>query len=470
MSDFLTYYDVLEVPRSATPEEIKAAFRKLSLQYHPDHNEKATDRIKQLAGKKFSELLGAYTILKDTDLRTQYDSKLKEREERERQAKQPPRAHASSTASPPRQKQTHSQTHSSPPSPPPSGFATYQPSGTRSASAKKRKTTKWVGIILVLVAIGFGWNILASIFANNVTTLTQDLSQGMRGGEVSDLQRQLTAASVYTGPITGYFGDATEEAVKRYQRTHGINPTGFVGPATRASLNGTAVATTYEVRNVQSPSPAPTTSTSGAKKAPIAPAPKPGVDPIIVRDQFGHAVANAHIWLVDSEARKYPSGGWYVYWETDENGRREFEYSPGGRKGDIPDGHYTIHIEKQNYTTVEFPIESTTDEARKYSSFFPNTFILPKQGIIAAVVVDTDGKPITNGRFTLVDSQGKTMASGEAIQTGRIETKSVPDGQYMLHVGDSYWGEGFNYNPVEQNITMSGGIDVFLGRITLTKK
>lgn len=320
---------------------------------------------------------------------------------------------------------------------------------------------------------------LASIFANNVTTLTQDLSQGMQGGEVSELQRRLAAAGVYSENVTGYFGDATEAAVKKYQAAYGIEPTGFVGPATRAALNAGATdsppleksSTSFKVSSqstavASNPSPMP--DTGGVKKTQPVPVPKPGADPIIVRDQFGHAVARAHVWFVDAEARQYPSG-WYGYWETDDNGSIQFEYAPKGT-GAIQDGFYTVHIEKQNYTTVEFPIESTTDEAQKYSSFLPNTFTLPKQGVIAAVVVDADGKPITNGRFTLVDSQGETMATGEAIQTGRIETKPVPDGQYMLHVGDSYWGEGFNYNPVEQNVTMSGGIDVFLGRITLPKK
>ncbi|MBP7741406.1 MAG: peptidoglycan-binding protein [Candidatus Pacebacteria bacterium] len=67
-------------------------------------------------------------------------------------------------------------------------------------------------------------------FATNLTV-------GSRGDDVTALQEQLTQEGVYTGPITGYFGPLTREAVKVYQAKHGIITTGFVGPLTRAALN-----------------------------------------------------------------------------------------------------------------------------------------------------------------------------------------------------------------------------------------
>ncbi len=61
------YYEVLGVPKTATDEEIKRAFRKLAKQYHPDVNKEAD------AEAKFKEIGEAYAILSDPDKRRQYD-------------------------------------------------------------------------------------------------------------------------------------------------------------------------------------------------------------------------------------------------------------------------------------------------------------------------------------------------------------------------------------------------------------
>ena len=60
---------------------------------------------------------------------------------------------------------------------------------------------------------------------------------GDRGTEVTELQKRLKKEGVFTGDVTGFFGAATLEAVKKYQTQHGLNPIGTVGPSTRATLN-----------------------------------------------------------------------------------------------------------------------------------------------------------------------------------------------------------------------------------------
>ena len=61
------YYEVLEVAKDVGEEEIKKAFRKKALEYHPDKNKSAD------AGEKFKEINEAYQILHDPEKRARYD-------------------------------------------------------------------------------------------------------------------------------------------------------------------------------------------------------------------------------------------------------------------------------------------------------------------------------------------------------------------------------------------------------------
>ena len=68
-------------------------------------------------------------------------------------------------------------------------------------------------------------------------TFTQDMYRGVQGSEVIALQRALNAEGLFAGEATGNFYDVTREAVMAFQIRYGINPTGYVGPATREKLN-----------------------------------------------------------------------------------------------------------------------------------------------------------------------------------------------------------------------------------------
>jgi len=67
VSEKRDYYEVLDVERGASQDDIKRAFRKLAFKYHPDRNKEPD------AEDKFKEISEAYAVLSDEQKRQQYD-------------------------------------------------------------------------------------------------------------------------------------------------------------------------------------------------------------------------------------------------------------------------------------------------------------------------------------------------------------------------------------------------------------
>ena len=67
------YYKILGLDRNATEEDVKKAFRKLAVQYHPDKQQGKSDAEKKAAEEKMKEVNEAYQVLSDKEKRQQYD-------------------------------------------------------------------------------------------------------------------------------------------------------------------------------------------------------------------------------------------------------------------------------------------------------------------------------------------------------------------------------------------------------------
>lgn len=76
----VNYYDILEIVRTATDAEIKKAYRKLALKWHPDKNSNSVE-----ATNRFKKISEAYQVLSDEKQRKLYDQKLN-REARQKSA------------------------------------------------------------------------------------------------------------------------------------------------------------------------------------------------------------------------------------------------------------------------------------------------------------------------------------------------------------------------------------------------
>lgn len=67
------YYSILGVDRNATDDEIKKAFRKLSMQWHPDRHANDSEADKKAAEEKFKDIAEAYGVLSDKEKRDKFD-------------------------------------------------------------------------------------------------------------------------------------------------------------------------------------------------------------------------------------------------------------------------------------------------------------------------------------------------------------------------------------------------------------
>ena len=126
--------------------------------------------------------------------------------------------------------------------------------GTTTVQANMNATTSSTTIAFPKLGIVIGGTPRAPIGGEVLGTTTAPIStpmamevrfksylrHGSRGMEVMELQRYLLSSGLYTGPVTGYFGNLTSGAVKKFQKMYNIEQVGFVGPKTRAELNNRA--------------------------------------------------------------------------------------------------------------------------------------------------------------------------------------------------------------------------------------
>ncbi|MGH8649231.1 MAG: J domain-containing protein, partial [Burkholderiales bacterium] len=85
-----TYYELLGVSSTASPGEIRTAFRRQIARYHPDKTQHLGVEFQNMAAGRSAELTLAYKILTDETLRADYDASVRSELARPRHAPTPP--------------------------------------------------------------------------------------------------------------------------------------------------------------------------------------------------------------------------------------------------------------------------------------------------------------------------------------------------------------------------------------------
>lgn len=101
-----------------------------------------------------------------------------------------------------------------------------------------------------------------SHFQERLYAQTEILRRGDRGEAVEELQGLLKAIGVFNGNISGFYDEATEAAVRRFQRDRGLIEDGIAGVQTRAAISAVA-------RSQTRPSPPQNVSPSSSPTLPV---------------------------------------------------------------------------------------------------------------------------------------------------------------------------------------------------------
>ena len=100
----LSHYAVLEVTEAASAEQIKAAYRRLAREYHPDSlpPDVRDRRIAKDAEERFKQIQAAYDVLSDPERRRRYNASRRPDGDRERESARPSSTSTANASSRPR--------------------------------------------------------------------------------------------------------------------------------------------------------------------------------------------------------------------------------------------------------------------------------------------------------------------------------------------------------------------------------
>lgn len=214
------YYEILEIPREASVEEIKAAYRKLISQYHPDKMANQPKKIRKEAQRITSSLNEAYRVLTYPSLKTDYDAWYDEQQMMKAQEKAVAQERTKRA-----QQQNSTTTTTSLMKVPNSQIANYDEKFAKAqlnrtpkgGTAKERIMPKIIGCIVVGVAI-VGITVAVYFSSNKTNTPATEDQPGKPG-----LEESVNTVHENWSALTDVYDKSTVEEVVKYFRQEEAN-------------------------------------------------------------------------------------------------------------------------------------------------------------------------------------------------------------------------------------------------------
>ncbi|MEQ9238302.1 MAG: peptidoglycan-binding protein [Coleofasciculus sp. E2-BRE-01] len=254
------------------------------------------------------------------------------------------------------------------------------------------------------------------------------LQRGDRNSQVTSLQRNLQVAGYFNGPITGYYGSTTQDAVIQLQQAQGLTVDGIAGPKTRAALESTPVSSASQT----APSTEATEDRMGFAN--------PGL--VLKRGSRNSDVTALQRTLQAQGYYDGPITGYYG--NLTENAVIQYQKAKGLTVDGMVGANTKATLELPSATTTESPIESSTSELNQSTSeenadestFTQDSFIKPEenydpiplnQDSFATPTENSDNSPFNQDSF--IDEDSEKKKNDEQRQSSQMTLKQTISGK-----------------------------------------
>ncbi|MBE9147573.1 peptidoglycan-binding protein [Coleofasciculus sp. LEGE 07092] len=270
------------------------------------------------------------------------------------------------------------------------------------------------------------------------------LTRGNRSSQVTSLQKNLQIGGYFEGPITGYYGSTTQEAVIRFQKAKGLTPDGLAGPKTRAAMESGSPVPMPALQ----PAPSPTVTDDRIGFA------NPGL--VLRRGHRNSDVTALQKKLLDDGYFNGPLTGYYG--SMTQEAVMKFQKAKGLTPDGIVGSNTRIVLESGSQT-------STSSQPDSSDSVFNEDSFIDEQNEDSSLNEQNEQEPFNQDLFINEQSQQDTTQENESSLGTEMTLKETISGKIspksIVHSGQGLF--------FAQNMMYSHTITVYDRKYKLVK-